>query len=106
MKNFKEFDFVLNDNQLPLNSINIGCAAANSIVGLKRRDEIANKDIYKFCKKCGKMLIDLIEKLLEGMAVILAFVRSLQCVILYPVHRIKKRKVYKAVPMSCSLFVW
>ena len=27
MKNFKELDFTLNDNQLPLNSINIGCAA-------------------------------------------------------------------------------
>ena len=36
VKNFKEFDFTLNDNRLPLNSINIGCAAANSIVDLKR----------------------------------------------------------------------
>ena len=29
VKNFKEFDFTLNDNRLPLNSINIGCAADN-----------------------------------------------------------------------------
>ena len=36
LKNFKEFDFTLNDNRLPLNSINIGCAAANSIVDLKQ----------------------------------------------------------------------
>ena len=51
VKNFKEFDFTLNDNRLQLNSINIGCAAANSIVDLKRRDEIANEDISKFHKK-------------------------------------------------------
>ena len=81
MKNFKEFDFTLNDNRLPLNSINIGCAAANSIVDLKRRDEIANEDISKFRKKCRKMLIVLIEKLLERMAVSLPFLRSFQCVI-------------------------
>ena len=36
VKNFKEFDFTLNNNRLLLNSINIGCAAANSIVDLKR----------------------------------------------------------------------
>ena len=35
VKNSKEFDFTLNDNQLLLNSMNIGCASANSIVDLK-----------------------------------------------------------------------
>ena len=80
-KNFKDFDFTLNDNRLPLNSINIGCSAANSIVDLKRRDEITNEDISKFRKECRKMLIVLIEKLLERMAVNLPFLRSLQCVI-------------------------
>ena len=35
MKNFEEFDFTLNYNRFPLNSINIGCAAANLIVDLK-----------------------------------------------------------------------
>ena len=69
MKNFKEFDFALNDNRLQLNSINIGCAAANSIVDLKQRDEIAIEDISKFRKKCRKTLIVLIEKLLERIAV-------------------------------------
>ena len=81
MKNFKEFDITLNDNRLPLNSINIGCAAANSIVDSKQRDEIANEDISKFCKECRKMLIFLIEKLLERVAASLPFVRSFQCVI-------------------------
>ena len=81
MKNFREFDFTLNDNRLPLNSINIGCAAANSIVDLKRRDEIANENISKFRKKCRKMLIVLIEKLLERMVVSLPFLRSFQYVI-------------------------
>ena len=71
----------MNDNRLPLYSINIGCAAANLTVDLKRRDEIANEDISKFCKKCRKMLIVLIEKLLERMTVSLPFLRSLQCVI-------------------------
>ena len=32
VKNFKEFYFTLNDNQLRLNSINIGCTTVNSIV--------------------------------------------------------------------------
>ena len=81
VKNFKEFDFTLNDNRLPLNSINIGCAAANSIVDLKRGDEIANEDISKFCKECRKILIVLVEKLLERMVVSSPFLRSLQCVI-------------------------
>ena len=77
MKNFKEFDFTLNDNRHQLNPINIGCAAANSIVDLKQRDEIAIEDISKFRKKCRKMLIVLIEKLLERIAVSLPFLRNL-----------------------------
>ena len=71
----------MSNNRLPLNSISIGCAAANSIVDLKRRDEIANEDICKFRKECRKMLIVLIEKLLERMAVSLPFLRGLRCAI-------------------------
>ena len=50
VKNFKEFDFTLNDNRFPLNSINIDCAAANWIVDLNRRNKIANKEISEFRK--------------------------------------------------------
>ena len=37
VKNFKEFDFTLNDNWLPLTSINIDCAAANSMLILNEK---------------------------------------------------------------------
>ena len=80
VKNFKEFDFSLNDNRLPLNSVNIGCGTANSIVDLKWREEIANEDTSKFRKRCKKMLIVLNEKRLEQMAVSLHFLRR-KCVI-------------------------
>ena len=90
VKNFKEFDSTLNDNQLLLNSINIDCAAANSIVDLKRQDQIANEDISKFRKECRKMVIVLIEKLIEQMAVSFPFLRSLQCVI--PTNILDKEK--------------
>ena len=81
VKNFKEFDFTLNNNQLPLNSIIIDSVAANSIVDLNRLDEIVNEDISKFRKECRKLSIVLIKKRLERMAVSLPFLRSLQYVI-------------------------
>ena len=50
VKNFKEFDFTLNDNRFPLNSINIDCAVANWIVDLNRRNKIASEEISEFHK--------------------------------------------------------
>ena len=50
-KNFKDFDICSNENRLPLNTINRGCAAANSIIDLNRQDQISKEEVCIFCKE-------------------------------------------------------
>ena len=57
---------------------------------VKWQDKIVNEDISKLCKEYRKILIVLIEKLLQRMAVSLPFLIILQCVI--PINISDKEK--------------
>ena len=62
-KNFKDFDFCSKENRPPLSTLNLGCAAGNSIIDLKGQYQILNEEIPKFPKECRAMIISPIEKL-------------------------------------------
>ena len=66
-KDLKEIDLSNKDNFISSYSINIGCAARNTILELRKKDIVNSKEISSFQKECRTFIISLVEKLFERM---------------------------------------
>ena len=66
-KDLKKIDLSNKDNFISSYSINIGCAARNTILELRKKDIVNSKEISSFQKEFRMFIISLVEKLFERM---------------------------------------
>ena len=64
-KDLKKVDLSNKDNFISSYSINIGCASINTILELRKKEIVNNKEISSFQKECRRFIISLVEKLFE-----------------------------------------
>ena len=77
-KDLKKIDLSNKDNFISSYSINIGCAARNTILELRKKDIVNSKEISSFQKECRTFIISLVEKLFQRMLNGISILRMLQ----------------------------